>query len=334
MQRNSVFIGIEAATLPTLKHSQGLLPWLALFTTWIVWGSTYLAIRKAVDTIPPLTMAGIRFVVAGAVMYAIVGPRHARGAHRPTLIQLRSAVVVGALLLLGGNGLLSVGEQHLASGLSALLVATVPIWMVVINAALTRTRITRAMLLGVALGTAGVAVLIGWRGGAAINLGSAGIVLFASVSWAFGSVYARRVPLPRHPLVVTSLEMIGGGLVMLVVAGLTGEFGRFDAGAISGASLLGWLWLIVPGSMLGFTAYVYANSTLPNDVVATYAYVNPVIAVLLGVLIGQESFSANLVAGGAIIVSSVAIIVSGHRRSRPQPAAVAPVQQATLSDPA
>jgi drug/metabolite transporter (DMT)-like permease len=302
--------------VPSLKSSRGLLPWLALLTVWIVWGSTYLAIREAVDTIPPLTMAGTRFVVAGAVMYAIVGPRHARGDQRPTWVHLRSALVIGSLLLVGGNGLVSVGEQHLASGLAALLVATVPIWMVIINAVLTKTRITRAMLLGVALGTAGVAVLIGWRGGDAINVGSAALVLVASVSWALGSVYARRVPLPRHPLVVTSLEMMAGGVVMLVAAAAAGELGRFDVGAISTASLLGWLWLIVPGSMAGFTAYVYANNTLPNDVVATYAYVNPVIAVLLGVLIGRESFSMNLLAGGAIIVSSVAIIVSGHRRSR------------------
>jgi drug/metabolite transporter (DMT)-like permease len=318
--------------LPSLKSSRGLLPWVALFTVWVVWGSTYLAIRKAVDTIPPLTMAGIRFVLAGAVMYAVVGPRHARGAQRPGWVHLRSAAVVGGLLLLGGNGLLSVGEQHLASGLAALLVATVPIWMVVINAAVTRTRITRAMLLGVALGTAGVAVLIGWRAGDAVSYGAAAIVLVASVSWALGSVYARTAQLPRHPLVVTSLEMMCGGALMLVAAAASGEFGRFHVGAISAASLLGWLWLILPGSMLGFTAYVYAIRTLPNDVVATYAYVNPVIAVFLGVLIGSESFGLNLLAGGAIIVSSVAIIVSGHRRSRARPPVTEPERPPAASE--
>ena len=134
-------------------------------------------------------------------------------------------------------------------------------------------------------------------------------------------------------MVVTSMEMIAGGLLMLVAAAATGEFSRFDVGAISTASLLGWLWLIGPGAMVGFTAYIYANNTLPNDVVATYAYVNPVIAVVLGVLIGRESFSLNLLVGGAIIVSSVAIIVTGHRRSRaPQPATVTPAQPAAVSD--
>jgi drug/metabolite transporter (DMT)-like permease len=305
---------------------------MALLTVWVVWGSTYLAIREAVDTIPPLTMVGIRYVVAGGIMYAIVGPTHARGEQRPTWLHVRSALLIGALLLVGGNGLLSVGEQHLASGLAALLVATVPIWMVIINAALTKTRITRTMLLGVALGTAGVAVLIGWRGGDAIDVGSAALVLVASLSWASGSVFARRVPLPSHPIVVTSLEMIAGGLLLLVCGAATGEFGRFDVGAISAASLFGWLWLIGPGAMLGFTAYIYANDRLPNDVVATYAYVNPVIAVLLGVLIGRESFTMNLVAGGAIIVGSVVIIVTGHRRSRaPQPAAVPPAQPAAVA---
>jgi drug/metabolite transporter (DMT)-like permease len=309
-----------------------LLPWVALLTVWVVWGSTYLAIREAVDTIPPLTMVGIRYVVAGAVMYAIVAPRHARGEQRPTWTHIRSALLIGALLLVGGNGLLSIGEQRLASGLAALLVATVPIWMVIINAVLTKTRITRTMLLGIGLGTAGVAVLIGWHGGDAIDVGSAALVLVASLSWASGSVFARRVPLPRHPIVVVSLEMMAGGLLMLVGAAATGEFGRFDVGAISTASLLGWLWLIGPGAMVGFTAYIYANSRLPNDVVATYAYVNPVIAVFLGVLIGRESFSMNIVAGGAIIVGSVAIIVTGHRRSRPpRPAAVAPTQPAAVA---
>ena len=309
--------------MPSLKSNRGLLPWLALLTVWVVWGSTYLAIREALDTIPPLTMAGIRFLVAGAIMYAIVAPRHARGERRPTWVHIRSALLIGALLLVGGNGLLSIGERHIPSGLAALLVATVPIWMVIINAALTKTRITRTMLLGVALGTAGVAVLIGWRGGDPIGTGSIALVLVASLSWAFGSVFARRVPLPSHPVVVVSLEMMAGGLIMLVAAAATGEFGRFDAGAISGASLFGWLWLIGPGAMVGFTAYIYANNKLPNDVVATYAYVNPVIAVFLGVVIGRESFSMNLVAGGLIIVGSVAIIVTGHRRSRPTPAAAA-----------
>lgn len=300
--------------MPSLCRRSGLLSWVALATVWVVWGSTYLGIRAAVATIPPLTMAGFRFLAAGALLFAIVGPRHASGEQRPTWPHIRSAMVIGALLLVGGNGLLSVGEKHLASGMAALIVATVPIWMVVINATVTRTRITKATMIALALGTVGVAFLMGGPGGRPVDVGSAAVVLVASVFWASGSIYARRAPLPSHALVVTSLEMLAGGLLLLIAGTVTGELNGFDLRAISVRSLVGLLWLILLGSMVAFSAYVYANKTLPNDTVATYAYVNPVVAVALGALIDQEPISANLMVGGAIIVSSVVIIISGHRR--------------------
>nr|WP_289737873.1 EamA family transporter [Streptomyces macrolidinus] len=287
-----------------------LLPWLALITVWIVWGSTYLGIQLAVDTIPPLLMAGFRFLTAGTVMFALVGPRHARGARRPTARHLRSTLVIGALMLVGGNGLLSVGETSVDSGLAALIVATVPIWMILINAAVTRTRITVTMMLALVLGTVGVGVLVGGPG-ARVDISGAVVVLIGSLCWAAGSVYARRAPLPSHPLVVASLEMIAGGLLLITAAAVTGEFGRLDLAAISAGSLAGFLWLVVAGSMIAFTAYGYANSTLPNDTVATYAYVNPVVAVALGALLGQEALDPNLLLGGAVIVSAVVLIVGG-----------------------
>jgi drug/metabolite transporter (DMT)-like permease len=319
--------------LPSLRIGRDLLPWLALLTVWVVWGSTYLAIRAAVETIPPLIMAGFRYLVAGALLFAIAGPGHARGEQRPAWAHLRSALVIGALLLVGGNGLLSVGERHLTSGLAALIVATVPVWMVAINAAVTRARVTRAMLLALGLGTAGVAVLIGGPGGASAATGSAVVVLVASVLWAAGSVYARMAPLPRDPLVTTSLEMIAGGLLLLIAGWASGELSGFDLRAVSAGSLIGLIWLIVPGSMVAFTAYVYANASLPNDTVATYAYVNPVVAVTLGVLAGDQPVSTNLLLGGAIIVSSVLITVSGRRRSAPVPVKT-PAGKPHLSRPA
>jgi drug/metabolite transporter (DMT)-like permease len=301
-----------------------VLPWLALITVWIFWGSTYLGIAVAVETIPPLLMAGLRFLIAGTVMFAIVGPRHARGAERPTMRQLRSTLIIAVLLLVGGNGLLSVGETSVDSGLAALIVATVPVWMVLINAAVTRTRITATMVLALALGTAGVGVLVGGPG-AHVDAGGAVVVLIGSLSWAVGSVYARGAALPSHPLVVASLQMIAGGLVLIVVAGLAGEFGRLDLGAVSASSIAGFLWLVVAGSMIAFTAYGYANATLPNDTVATYAYVNPVVAVVLGALLAQEPLTPNLLLGGAVIVSAVVLIVGGkavaRRLSRRTPAA-------------
>jgi drug/metabolite transporter (DMT)-like permease len=287
-----------------------LLPWLALITVWIVWGSTYLGIQLAVDTIPPLLMAGFRFLTAGTVMFAIVGPRHARGARRPTVRHLRSTLVIAALLLVGGNGLLSVGETSVDSGLAALIVATVPAWMVLINAAVTGTRITATLMLALALGTIGVGVLVGGPG-ARVDTSGALVVLIGSLCWAAGSVYSRRAPLPAHPLVVASLEMITGGLLLIIAAAVTGEFGRLDLAAISAGSIAGFLWLVVAGSMIAFTAYGYANTTLPNDTVATYAYVNPMVAVALGALLGQEALTPNLLLGGAVIVSAVVLIVGG-----------------------
>jgi drug/metabolite transporter (DMT)-like permease len=292
-----------------------LLPWLALITVWIIWGSTYLGIRMAVDTIPPLLMAGFRFLAAGTAMLAIVGPRHARGAQRPTVQQMRSTLIVAALLLVGGNGLLSVGETRIGSGLAALIVATVPVWMVLINAAATRTRITTAVMSALALGTVGVGVLVGGPGAHA-DIGGVVVVLAGSLCWATGSVYSRRAALPVHPLVAAALEMIAGGLLLITAGAVTGEIGRLDLAAISARSIAGFLWLVVAGSVIAFTAYGYANTTLPNDTVATYAYVNPVVAVALGALLGHEALSPNLLLGGALIVGAVALIVGGKAVAR------------------
>ncbi|RKS73561.1 drug/metabolite transporter (DMT)-like permease [Actinomadura pelletieri DSM 43383] len=310
---------------PQLNH-RPVVAWLALLTVWIVWGSTYLAIREAVDTIPPLLMAGVRFLTAGLVMFAFVGPRHARGAGRPTARQLRSVLIVAVLLLVGGNGLLSVGETRLDSAAAALIVATVPVWMVLINAAVTRTRVTGTMVLTLSLGTVGVAVLIGGPG-ARVDVLSAGVVLFASVCWAAGSVCSRRLPLPSHPLVVTSLEMLAGGLVLIIAAAATGEFARLDFAAITTRSIVGLLWLIVAGSMIAFTAYVYAIAHLPTDTVATYAYVNPMVAVALGTLLADEVLTANLVLGGTVIIAAVVLNVSKAITRTPRPVLPAPAEE-------
>jgi drug/metabolite transporter (DMT)-like permease len=298
----------------TAQDRTHVLPWLALITVWIVWGSTYLGIRAAVDTIPPLLMAGFRFLLAGAVMVAIVGPRQAKASYRLTWRHMRSAFVVGALMLVGGNGLVSVGETALDSSLAALIVATVPVWMVVIDALMTRTRITKPTVLALVLGTVGVGLVVGGPGGQ-VDAGWAMVVLVASVFWAAGSVYARRAPLPSDPLFATSLEMLAAGVMLIVAGTATGELRRFDLAAISTGSLVGFLWLVVAGSMLAFNAYIYANATLPNDTVATYAYVNPVVAVALGSLLGREPLSLNLLFGGGVIVSAVVIIMASRSRA-------------------
>ena len=315
---------------PSPKQQRPLTPWLALVTVWFVWGSTYVAIGAAVDTMPPLLMAGARFLLAGVVMFAIVGPRHARGAERPTGRHLRSVLVIAALLLVGGNGLLSVGETRIDSGLAALIVATVPVWMVLFNAAVTRTRITATMVLTLVLGTVGVGLLMGGPG-ASVDIGGASVVLVGALCWAAGSVYSRTAPLPSHPLVVTSLEMLAGGVLLIIAGAVTGEFGRLDLAAVSTRSLAGFAWLVVAGSMIAFTAYVYANATLPTDAVASYAYVNPMVAVTLGALLGKEPLSPNLLLGGAVIVSAVVLVVNKAviQQLRRRPAAPEPLDQTT-----
>ncbi|MYS86003.1 EamA family transporter [Embleya scabrispora] len=305
-----------------------LLPWVALVTVWILWGSTYLGIRYAIETIPPLLAAGARFLIAGLLMFAVVGPRHARGAQRPTWPHLRSAAIIGGLLLVGGNGLVSLGEQHLDSGFAALIVATVPVWMVLINALVTRTRVSGPVLFALLLGTVGIGVLVGGPGGD-VHAGGTVMVLIACVLWAAGSVYARTAPLPRHPLVVASLEMITAGVALLVLAALRGEFGRLHVADISTASWLGLTWLVFAGSIVAFSAYLYVNSVLPNDTVATYAYVNPVIAVLLGAAIAGESVGLNVYLGGAVIVASVALIVATRSR---EPRPTTPTSRSTVTE--
>ncbi|KUJ69412.1 hypothetical protein ACZ90_10960 [Streptomyces albus subsp. albus] len=289
---------------------------MALVTVWTVWGSTYLGISVAVETIPPFLMAGTRYLVAGALVFAVAAPRHARGEHRLTWRHLRSATAVAALMLVGGNGLLSAGEEHLESGLAALVVATVPVWMVLINALVTRTRISATLVAALVLGTAGMAILVGGPGGE-VNTGAVIVVLIASALWAAGSVYARNAPLPSHPWVAASVEMIAAGVMLLLIGAVRGEPGRLDPAAVSGSSLAGLAWLVFAGSILAFTAYMYANSTLPNDTVATYAYVNPVIAVLLGVTLGGEAIGTHVYLGGAVIVGAVALIVTGRAKDRP-----------------
>lgn len=234
----------------------------------------------------------------------------------PTRRNLLAAAVVGALLLLGGNGLVSVGEQHIDSGFAALLVATVPVWMVLVDAGLNRTRVSAALAAGLLLGTAGVAVLVGGPGGR-VDVAAAALVLVASVSWALGSVWSRTAPMPAHPMVATAYEMLAGGVLLVVVGAGRGEFGDLHLAGVSGRSLLGLGWLIGPGSLLAFTAYVYALRTLPTDVVATYAFVNPVVAVALGAVLLGESLSLGLLVGGGIVVAAVAVILRARVGRRP-----------------
>lgn len=292
--------------------------WGALVTVWIVWGSTYLAIRVAVRTIPPLMMGSVRFLLAGGILYVLAVRRGDRVGDRPTAEHWRSAFIIGAALLLGGNGLVSWAEQRVPSGVAALLIATVPLWLAIGDRLRYGSRLSRQTILGLAVGFSGVVLLVGQSGDGKIDSLGAAALVGASIFWAGGSLYSRGAALPRRPLVGTGMQMLAGGLVMAVASVATGELGRLDVGNVSGESLLGLAYLIVFGSWVGFTAYVWLLRNTRTSLVGTYAYVNPVVAVLLGWALLSEMITVRTLLSGGVIVVGVALIVTARA---PQPSA-------------
>lgn len=287
--------------------------WLALGTVYLVWGSTYLAIRVMVETMPPALGSGVRFALAGAIMLvALAGRRSIRA----TRIQLLWTAVIGTLLAAGGNGLVTVAETDVPSGLAALLVATVPLW-VVLYRTVTGDRPQRASLTGIALGFAGVAVLLAPGGRPDhIPLGMSLLVVLAAASWGLGSFVSGKVDLPADVLVATGWQMFFGGLVMAVAGLLAGEAGSVDVGAFSTDSILAFAYLVLIGSIVAFSAYAWLLGNAPISQVTTYAYVNPVIAVILGAVFLEEGVGVATIAGSALIVAAVYVIVRTESASR------------------
>jgi drug/metabolite transporter (DMT)-like permease len=309
-----------AASQDTSTLKQGLAPqrmtsaaWIALAAVYFIWGSTYLAIRYAIESIPPLSSAALRFTLAGLVLGAFLALRRGPSALRVTRRQLASAALIGTLLLLGGNGFVVLSEQYIPSGTSALLVASVPLWIVVWRA-VAKDRPNARTLVGVLIGFAGLVVLMRPGHGGTHNyvLGVL-FVLIASVSWAFGSV-ASKVWLtpPKDPFVGSAYQMVFGGLGCGIAAALHGE--HFDPGAITGTSVWATLYLVGAGSLVAFSSYVWLLKNAPISTVATYAYVNPVVAVALGALFLGESITAAVVVGGLIVVLGVAVVIATERR--------------------
>jgi drug/metabolite transporter (DMT)-like permease len=302
----------------TPANSQGgFSAWAALFVVWLVWGSTYLAIRVADRSIPPFAMAGARYLTAGAVLYPFAwlgsrrrqaaAPRPAGSRASSRLAQWGGMAVVGTLLLAFGNGGVSYAEQTLPSGLAALLVASVPLWMALTDRVINGQPIPLRGWIALVLGLAGIAILARPSGNGAVL--PVLVVLGASVSWGIGSVLAGRLPAPASPLVGSAMEMLTGAIVLTVLAAATGELTHIDPAHVSAQSLLGLLYLIGPGSLLALTCYVIALRRLPTAVVSTYAYVNPVVAVSLGALfLGERPTLATLL-GGAVVVLSVAMLL-------------------------
>jgi drug/metabolite transporter (DMT)-like permease len=293
-----------------------LLVWSGLATIYVVWGSTYLAIRVMVETVPPLLGAGLRFFVAGAVFAAWLVARRGWSAFRVSRRELVAAAGVGVLLMAGGNGLVTVAEQDAPSGLSALIIAAIPLWVIVLRL-VWRERVAAVTLAGVGLGFIGVALLVvpGHRPGNA-PLWSVLVLLAAALSWALGSFLSGRIVLPADVIVSAALEMLIGGTLLLVCGLAAGEASRVHVGGLSGRSLASFAYLVVAGSLLAFTAYVWLLQNVRISTVATYAFVNPVVAVLLGWAILGEDITGSIVVGATVIVASVAFVVR-HETTAP-----------------
>ncbi|MBI4728390.1 MAG: EamA family transporter [Acidobacteria bacterium] len=302
------------AAHPPRRAALPPLVWAALGSVYLIWGSTYLAIRVAIRTIPPFLMASARFLVAGTVLYAISIRRGDREGDRPGPAQWRAATTVGAALLVGGNGGVVWAEQRVPSSIVALLVSAMPLWMAAIGFVAFRERLRWPAVLGLALGFAGVGLLVRPSGGGRVDPLGAGVVLLAALSWAAGSLHSRRAPLPSRPLVATSMEMLCGGALLAVAGIVSGEPGRLRAVSAESALALGYL--IAFGSLVAFSAYVWLLTAAPISIVSTYAYVNPVVAVVLGWAMLGERVTSGMLLAGAVIVLAVALIV----RTRPTPA--------------
>jgi drug/metabolite transporter (DMT)-like permease len=291
----------------------------AFAALYLIWGSTYLFIRIAVETMPPLLMAGVRYLVAGAILMAITARMGGASADPIGRRQWRATAITGALLLLGGNGGVSYGEQFVPSGVVALLVATVPLFIALLGATFLGKRLPKVAVAGIAAGLIGTAVLLRPGATGAVDPRHMLLVLVSPLAWSIGSLYATRGPLPKRPLVATGMEMLCGG-ALLIVAGLaTGEAAAVQVGQISVASWLSLLYLVVFGSLVAFSAYVWLLTKVPTTAVATYAYVNPLVAVLLGWAVLGERITGQTLLAGALIIVAVALVLSRPPKSAARP---------------
>jgi drug/metabolite transporter (DMT)-like permease len=297
--------------------------WLALATVYVVWGSTYLGIDLAVRTIPPFLMAAVRFLIAGSLLYAWAIRRGDR-AERPTARHWLSAFLVATPMLAIGNAAVGWAEQTLDTGTASLIIASVPLWLVLLDRTVYGQRLSRAVVLGLVVGFAGVGLLVAPGSG---GVSRAAIVLvFGSLAWAAGSLYSKHAPQHDRPLVAASMQMLAGGAVLVVVSAAAGEFGQVHPGQVSLESWLGLAYLVVAGSLVAFTAYMWLLRNAPTALVGTYAYVNPVVAVGLGTLVLGEPLGWRTLVGGGIVIAAVALIVRAPKQKptlEPRPGAVA-----------
>jgi drug/metabolite transporter (DMT)-like permease len=290
--------------------------WLALGIVYVVWGSTYLAIRVMVETMPPLLSGGVRHVVAGTIIFAILLLRRGPGAFRLRPSELIGGAIVGLLLLLGGNGLVVLGEREVPSGLTALIVAVVPLCVVVLRW-MFREKVAGGTILGVVAGFVGVAILIVPEGiTGRVDVVSMLMIVGAAISWSIGSFISRRLDMPHDPLASTGVQMLVGGMALLATGALAGE--TVQPEQFSTESVLSLGYLIIFGSVLAYTAYTWVLIHASVSRVSTYAYVNPVVAVFLGWLLLRETVDLTMIIGAAVIIVSVWMVIRTEAR-KPKP---------------
>lgn len=287
---------------------------VAFAAVYVIWGSTYLAIQFAIKTLPPLLMAGVRFLLAGVILYVFM---RMRGQPAPTARQWRTTALIGTLLLMAGNGGVVLAEQSVPSGVVALLVAMVPLWMVLLEWLRPGgTRPAARTAIGLVVGFAGMVLLVGpadLAAGNAVDLTGALFVMAGSLCWAGGSIYARSAELPENAFVATAMEMVCGGVALLLAGLARGELGAWNPAAVSAESVAGFAYLVVFGSLMGFTAYIWLLGNTTAARVSTYAYVNPVVAVLLGWWLADEPLTPRVLLAAGVIVAAVAVITLGRR---------------------
>jgi drug/metabolite transporter (DMT)-like permease len=301
--------------------------WPALLAIYIVWGSTYLAIRYVVEEMPPFLSAGTRFLVSGAIL---VLWQRLRGSPAPTRREWGAATIIGLFLLLGGNGGLAWAEQIIPSGIASLFIGATPLWMALLDTLRPGgTRLSWLTWAGVLAGFAGIALLANpWSNGLdGLHLDTWGVIvlLLAALSWSIGSLYSRKAPLPASPLMGTGMEMLAGSLGLFAFGSLVGEWGQLNLNAITTHSLLGLLYLITFGSLIGFVSYTWLLRNAPTPLVSTYAYVNPLVAILLGALLGGEPVTWRVMISALIILSSVGLINFSRTRAAARAEAEIPV---------
>jgi drug/metabolite transporter (DMT)-like permease len=320
---------------PVPSRRPRLLLWAAMLTLYLVWGSTYLAIAVAVQTLPPFLMAAVRFLIAGLLLLGWSVLREGRSFSLPDRREWRDSTIVGAFLLGGGMGMVAYGEQTVPSGIAALLIAMMPVWVTVLGRVFFRQRLPGLTLGGIVMGLAGVAILVAPVGDGPDRFDAVGVtaLIISPLMWAAGSLYAaNRARLPSRPLVATGAQMLTGSGVLAVMSIATGEPGRLDPAGISPESIAALVYLTLIGSLVAFTAYGWLLRSAPLPLVATYAYVNPVVAVALGTVFLAEQVTPRTLLAGGVIVVAVAVIISTRNRLA-GPARPAAARRAAVASP-